>query len=108
LVVGGYVQMITDANAADRYPYLQVWKDGSNTMFNFMATTPQTASLTQYWTFGPGSGQSGPIGNNLKSHLGIGDGIEVPAGGYIQCRFLNIQAGDDATAFVLYYKVMPQ
>lgn len=108
LLLGMYFAMVTDANAANRYPYLTVRHDGTNATSYFGASTPQTASLTQNWGFAPGAGQGGAIGAGLVASVGFGEPIEIGPGGNFQIRFLNIQVGDDCTAVTYAYKEAPE
>ena len=107
LLTGLFFTHVSDGNGANRYPYLTVWTDGTNVTHYFFATTPQTANLTQNWSFVPGTGQGGVIGDNLAASVGFGLPVEIPVGGKFQIRILNKQATDDTSLLRYAFKEWP-
>lgn len=106
LLISASATIVTDANAANRYPYLEITSDGTNAIDEYMATTPTTASLTQTITFGGGA-TGGAIGNGLMYSIPIPSrGIEIPGGGKFQVKFLNIQATDNCGVVRYRYKAL--
>ena len=107
-VMGVFNTITTDGNAADRYPYLLELQDGTNTSGRYAAATPITASLTGVMTSFNGGGAGGAVGDAQVQSVPIPPrGIELPPAGKLQLKYLNIQAGDDATAAVITYKEAP-
>lgn len=104
LIVGASVTLNTDANVADRYPYLQMSTDGTYTLIS-MQPTPITASITgQFVSFAAGCSPGGAIGNSLAYGSGIGDGIVLSTGGWVRLQLLGIQAADDLAIVTYFYK----
>lgn len=108
LVLSAINTVTTDANVANRYPYLHIKNDGSASTAMYMAATPITASIAgQIVSFGGGAA-GGAIGAGQVIAIPIpSGGVEVPAAGTIRVQYLNIQATDDAAAMTLIYKEAP-
>lgn len=94
--------MVTDANVADRYAFVQHGNLAGAVLQVFYAVVPVTASLTQRVSFGrayPG----GVVVNNGGRTEAMPE-FEVGATDNIRLNWLNIQAGDNGAVVYYQYK----
>ena len=106
ILLGCYVSMTADANAANRYIQLVVARDGTNIDTAFQTVPAHTANLTRAHSFSPGSSPNTALRLVNVGSLPEG-GLEIPAGGTFQITVDGIQAGDDLTAVYYAYKEAP-
>lgn len=103
--IGGYCSLVNDANVANRYMTVSFRPDGTNPTGVLMNTGAMVASGTYYITEAALAANLSVGGREIIA-LG-GNGIILPAGAKIVHAVLNLQAGDDISAFRYRYKEAP-
>lgn len=102
LLLKVFIALTTDATATSRAITLAI-TDGTNTKAWYRILPPQTASLTNYHTFGPGLVANTTLQTQNVAPIDV-PGIELPAGWTWQVIISNIQGGDDCDAVQYEYK----
>jgi len=92
-------QLVADATVVNRNALVTV-TDGTTTVAAFRAAFNQTASTTVEYTFC----DAYPTTTLLATAVVSYSPLELPAGYTFQVTFLNLQAGDNATAASYTYK----
>jgi len=107
LFYGARFQVVTDANVANRYPYIRFRGDGANDDSAAMDTTAVTASITANVSFMPfATSAAGGVTPNIFHVVGIGP-RELGPGSVVLVQVLNLQATDDISLVRFYYKEAP-
>jgi len=94
--------MVTAVAVANRYPYVQHRTAGGAILGQYMAATPQTASLTVGWSFG-NNPAGGIVANNAFKCESMPE-FECAAGDLLNFYWLNLQAADDGGIVYCVYK----
>ena len=106
-ILAVYASVTTDANVANRYPYLAI-TPAAGGVYYVVSHLAVTASITfQGASVVAGAASGGSVGNSQTITIPMGDPTEISAGGSVRLQLLNIQAGDDWSAATLAYKEAP-
>jgi hypothetical protein len=103
--LGARVQLVDDATVANRYMYISIAHDGTNTDQRVQSPSAMVASYTSDWNFTPTNLAS--ISNGADSQLGFGAGIELAAGATVIISAVGLVAGDNFGVCRYYYKEAP-
>lgn len=96
---GASVQLVTDANVANRTVQLTI-DDGTTVCQTFTSPSTQAASLTYTYSFTAGAANATVLSNSVV--VGIGTNLLLPPGYRIKTVTTNRQATDNFGAMTLY------